>query len=73
MARREEGGVVADIQTIPLQIIPPLLLTVHNNRVFISVSRRETLQAPAASKTDCLQLGSKHFGPAYLSQAAEMM
>jgi hypothetical protein len=65
--------VVANIQPIPFKVIPPVLLTVHNGRESILVNGWETLQTPAASYSNSLELGSKHFGLADMSQAREMM
>ena len=64
------------MQPIPLQIIPPVLLAVHNDTRSImgtAAGGWKTLQAPATLETDCLKLGSKHFGLAYLPKAGEMI
>ena len=76
VARSEEGGVVTDVQSIPLEVVPPVLLAVHGDTASIStaaVSGREAPQAPAAPETDSLELGGKHFGLAYLLQAGEIV
>ena len=76
VARREEGGVVTDVQSIPLEVVPPVLLAVHGDTASIStvgVGGREAPQAPAAPETDILELGGKHFGLAYLLQAGEIV
>ena len=67
---------MAEIEPIPLQTIPPVFLAVHDDTetiVLTAVGGRETLQAPAAPETDCLELRSKYFCLAYLSQAGEMI
>lgn len=76
VARREEGWVVTDVQPVPLEVVPPVLLAVHRDKASIStsvVSGREAPQAPAAPESDSLQLRGKHFGLAYLLQAGEIM
>ena len=76
VARSEEGGVVTDVQSIPLEVVPPVLLAVHGDTASIStvgVGGREAPQAPAAPETDILELGGKHFGLAYLLQAGEIV
>ena len=77
MARLEEGGVVARLHPIPLQLILPILLAVHGHRAAIftaaTVSGREMPQAPAASDIDSLEFGSKHLGLAYLLQIRELI
>ena len=76
VARSEEGGVVTDVQSIPLEVVPPVLLAVHGDKGSMStaaVSGREAPQAPAAPETDSLELGGKHFGLAYLLQAGEIV
>ena len=76
VARREEGWVVTDVQPVPLELVPPVLLAVHGDTASIStvgVGGREAPQAPAAPETDSLELGGKHFGLAYLLQAGEIV
>ena len=77
MARLEEGGVVARLHPVPLQLVPPIPLAVHSHKATIfaaaTASGREMPQAPASSDIDGLELGSKHLGLAYLLQTLELI
>ena len=70
VARLEEGGVVAGLHAVPLQLVPPVLLAVHGHRA-AAVRGREAPEAPAASDEDGLEVGSVHLGPAYQLQTGE--
>lgn len=65
---------MAGIQAIPLQLVPPVLLTVHDRAAKGAiVGGWKALQAPASPHPDGLKLGSKHLGLAYLMQLGELM
>lgn len=76
VARRKERGVVPDVQPIPLQLLPPVLLAVDGDKTSILTvagSGWEAPQAPAAPETDSLELGSEYFSLANLLQAEQIM
>jgi len=71
VARLEEGGVVAGLHAVPLQLVPPVLAA-HGHRA-AAVRGREAPEAPAASDEDGLEVGSVHLGPAYQLQTGEVV
>ena len=77
VARLEEGGVVAGLHAVPLQLVPPVLLAVDGHRSAVLAAAggggREAPEAPAASDVDGLEVGSVHLGPAYQLQTGEVV
>ena len=77
VARLEEGGVVAGLHAVPLQLVPPVLLAVDGHRSAVLAAAggggREAPEAPAASDVDGLEVGSVHLGLAYQLQTGEVM
>ena len=72
VARLEEGGVVAGLHAVPLQLVPPVLLAVDGHTA-AGGDGREAPEAPAASDVDGLEVGSVHLGPAYQPQTGEVV
>ena len=72
VARLEEGGVVAGLHAVPLQLVPPVLLAVDGHTA-AGGDGREAPEAPAASDVDGLEVGSVHLGPAYQLQTGEVV
>lgn len=70
----KKGRVVASLPPIPLELLPPYLLTIHDRAVIWAVSgAREVLKAATSPHCDGLELRSIHSGLTYLMQLGKIM
>ena len=74
VARLEEGRVMANLQPVPLQFLPPVLLAVHNGTLLVvQADSWKAPDAPTAPEPDGLKFGSKHLAFTYMLQLVELM
>ena len=74
VAQLEEGGMMASLLSIPLQLLPPVLLAVNNRAAVRAVCGGwDALEGPSSPHPDGLELGSEHLDLAYLMKLGELM